>query len=69
MIIHANVPRKRPKKVWLKDTFAYLTPWLDSNPREADEKIRKPPMTRMAIDIKKGMSIFIFFIIFNQQEQ
>jgi hypothetical protein len=46
-----------------------LTPWLDRSPREADEKIRKPPITRMAIDIKKGMSIFIFFIMFTQQEQ
>ena len=62
--MQAKIPRKSPKKVWLKETLEYDALLLAKSPIEADEKIRNPPITRTKMEIKKGMSTFILFMEF-----
>jgi hypothetical protein len=43
-------------------TEAYFPFWVERSPREADEKIKKPAITSMLMEKRKGMSTFIRFI-------
>ena len=63
VIKQAKIPKIKPKIIWFVETLIYFSGCFESNPSDADEKIKKPATTNIPTEIKNGMSTFTRFII------